>query len=277
MSAQATATPSVADTVLARILRRKRGEVAARRARTPLAEWRARCANAAACRGFERALTAARGDSVIAEMKRASPSQGLLRADYQPAQIAADYAAHGACCLSVVTDAPFFDGDDEHLQRARAACSLPMLRKDFIVDRYQLYETRGLGADCVLLIVAAMSSPNELRSLADEACEIGLDVLVEVHDAQELEQALALDTRLIGVNNRDLRNFEIRLATTWELAAAVPEDKLVITESGIRSRDDVQAMRERGVHAFLVGEALMRATSPGAALQALFGPPPGER
>ena len=259
---------------LARILASKRDEVAAGAARTPLSEWRARVASLGPCRGFARALAddgpRVGGCAVIAEIKRASPSRGAIRADYDPAALAADCAAHGACCLSVLTDAPFFGGSRAHLRDARSSCALPVLRKDFIVERAQLYETRWIGADCALLIAAAMDSPAQLRALADEARDIGLDVLVEVHDRAEMDQALSLDTPLIGINNRDLRSFQVRLETTWRLLAAAEPDRLVVTESGIRERADVQAMRERGVRAFLVGEALMRAPSPGAALSALF-------
>ena len=270
--ASASARGIPPEAFLARILARKREEVAALARRSP-SEWRARCADQPPCRGFARALAEGPrigGSAVIAEIKRASPSQGVLRADYRPAAIAADYAAHGACCLSVLTDAAFFGGKPADLRAARARCALPTLRKDFVIDRAQLYETRLMGADCALLIVAAMDSDGQLRELAGEARDIGLDVLVEVHDRAELERALALDTRLVGINNRDLRSFELRLDTTWQLVADVPPGWLAVTESGIRQRADVHAMRERGLRAFLVGEAMMRSESPGAALAALF-------
>ena len=214
---------------------------------------------------------AAGGAAVIAEVKKASPSKGLLRADFDPAAIAAGYAAHGAACLSVLTDRDYFQGDAAYLRAARAACALPVLRKDFVVDPYQVAEAAAMGADGVLLIAAALDDA-QLHDLEDCAAAYGLDVLVEVHDAAELARALTLRTPLIGVNNRDLRSFETRLDTTLGLLAGIPPTRLVVTESGIGTPDDVARMRAAGVHAFLVGEALMRAPDPGAALEGLFGP-----
>jgi indole-3-glycerol phosphate synthase len=207
--------------------------------------------------------------AVIAAIKKASPSKGVLRADFDPAAIAKSYELGGATCMSVLTDRSFFQGAPEHLVEARAACGLPVLRKDFVIDPYQIYEARALGADCILLIVAALDGPR-MRGLESSAQEIGLDVLVEVHDATELDLALELRTPLIGINNRNLRTFETRLETTLELKTRIPSDRLVVTESGILQREDVARMRASGVSAFLVGEAFMRAREPGPALRALF-------
>ncbi len=217
-----------------------------------------------------RAKIAAGEAAVIAEIKKASPSKGLLRADFDPAAIAASYAAHGAACLSVLTDREFFQGAPEYLGEARAACALPVLRKDFMLDAYQVYEARALGADCILLIVAALELAN-MRELEALAHELGMAVLIEVHDAAELDAALRLATPLVGVNNRDLRTFETRLATTLELLPLIPPGRLVVTESGILGRADVALMREHGVQAFLAGEAFMRALDPGAELESMFG------
>lgn len=206
---------------------------------------------------------------VIAEVKKASPSKGVLREDFRPAEIASSYAKHGAACLSVLTDERFFQGAPDYLKQARAACSIPVLRKDFIIDPYQIYQARAWGADCILLIVAALDH-GLMRELEACAHEIGMDVLVEVHDADELEAALKLDTALLGINNRNLRTFETTLETTIQLLPQIPENKLVITESAIRTRDDVQRMRDHAVHAFLVGEAFMRAEDPGVELAHLF-------
>jgi len=266
--------------VLQRILAVKAEEIEAARARVPLAALR-REAEAAgrgddrarALRGFEAALRAkiaAHGPAVIAEVKKASPSKGVLRADFDPAAIAASYERGGAACLSVLTDVRFFQGAPEYLQAARAACALPALRKDFLIDEYQVYEARAWGADCVLLIVAAL---DDARLAALEACalDLGMDVLVEVHDAAELDRALRLRTPLLGINNRDLRTFDVSLDTTLSQLHRIPPDRLVVTESGILSQADVGRMREAGVGAFLVGEAFMRAPDPGTALAAMFG------
>jgi indole-3-glycerol phosphate synthase len=264
-----TQTPNILTTIVAR----KTTEVAERVARLPLAELRARLPEAPAPRGFAAALRArinAGQAAVIAEIKKASPSKGLLREDFVPAEIAASYAAGGASCLSVLTDQDFFQGADEYLQQARAACPLPVLRKDFIIHPYQITESRVLGADCVLLIAACLDDAR-LRDFAALALELQLDVLIEVHDAAELERALALpEACLLGINNRDLRSFEVRLETTLALREQVPEGRLLVTESGIHGSEDVARMRAHGVHAFLIGEAFMRAPDPGARLRALF-------
>ncbi len=223
-------------------------------------------------RGFESSLRtkiSAGKAGVIAEIKKASPSKGLLREDFRPADIATSYATHGAACLSVLTDVQFFQGSPDYLKAARAACSIPALRKDFIIDPYQVYEARSWGADCILLIVAALDH-GLMRELEACAHELGMDVLVEVHDAQELDAALTLKTRLLGINNRNLRTFETTLDTTIGLLPRISPDKLVVTESAIATRDDVQRMRDHDVHAFLVGEAFMRAADPGAELARLF-------
>ncbi len=264
--------------VLRRILAVKDDEVAAARARVPLEAIRREAEHAAddaalAPRGFEAALRAriaAGRPAVIAEVKKASPSKGVLREDFDPAAIAASYARGGAACLSVLTDERFFQGAPAYLRAARGACALPALRKDFLVDPYQVYEARCWGADCVLLIVAAL---DDARLAELEACALGLgmDVLVEVHDAGELDRALRLRTPLVGINNRDLRTFDVSLQTTLSQLHRIPADRLVVTESGILGRDDVRTMREAGVDAFLVGEAFMRAPDPGAALAAMFG------
>ncbi len=258
--------------VLKRILARKQEEVAERRARTSLFELKARAASAPPVRGFADAIVAriAGGQpAVIAEVKKASPSKGVIRAGFDPAAIARSYEAGGAACLSVLTDVDFFQGSDAALQQARAACGLPVLRKDFVVDAWQVHEARVLGADCVLLIVAALDDA-QLSEYAYLAAELGMDVLVEVHDLDELERALPVPSRLLGINNRDLRSFEVSLRTTLDLQAAVPADRVLVTESGILARDDVALMRNSGVHAFLVGEAFMRQPDPGAALRELF-------
>jgi len=219
--------------------------------------------------GALRAKVAAGQAAVIAEVKKASPSKGVLREHFVPAEIAASYARHGAACLSVLTDRQFFQGDAACLQQARAACDLPVLRKDFMVDAYQVDEARAWGADCILLIAACLDDV-QLAELEAQALSMGMAVLVEVHDANELERALRLKTLLLGINNRNLKTFEVTLATTLQLLPQVPDGRLLITESGILGRADVQRMREAGVHSFLVGEAFMRADDPGAALQALF-------
>jgi len=258
--------------ILRRILATKRTEVEAARAAVPLAEIERRARAAAAPRDFAgalRAKIAAGKPAVIAEIKRASPSKGLLRDPFEPAAIARSYAAAGAACLSVLTDRGYFQGAPEHLAEARAACALPVLRKDFIVEPYQVYEARALGADCILLIAAALAA-GDMRGLERIAHELGMAVLVEVHDAAELESALTLRTPLLGINNRDLRTFETRLEATLGLLPRVPSDKLVVTESGILAPEDVKRMRAAGVSAFLVGEAFMRSPEPGKALISLF-------
>ncbi len=258
--------------ILDRILARKAEEVAERRLRRPLGELKSRGADAPTTRGFEaslRALVRAGKPAVIAEVKKASPSKGVIRPHFDPTAIAQSYAAGGAACLSVLTDEDFFQGHDRYLEQARRACVLPILRKDFTIDAYQVYEARELGADCILLIVAALPDAR-LNELADLATELGIDVLVEVHDGDELTRALAIRAGLIGINNRNLRTFETRLETTLELRDRVPAERLLVTESGIATRADVERMRSAGVHAFLVGEAFMRAPDPGAELEKLF-------
>jgi len=258
--------------ILDKILAVKREEVAAAAAIKPLALVRAEAEAQSTPRDFVGALharIAAGQAAVIAEIKKASPSRGVLRADFRPAEIAADYAAHGAACLSVLTDRQFFQGAPEYLQAARAACPLPVLRKDFLVDAYQVYQARAMGADAILLIVAALDLPTMLEFEAI-AARLGLDVLVEVHNGDELDLALQLDTPLIGINNRNLRTFEVSLQTTVDLLPRIPVGRLVVTESGILASSDVDLMRHHQVHAFLVGEAFMRAPSPGQALADLF-------
>ncbi|MBB6365440.1 indole-3-glycerol phosphate synthase TrpC [Xanthomonas sp. PPL568] len=258
--------------ILRTILARKADEIAARRARVPLAELAARAEAMPPTRGFARALQAAiaNGDpAVIAEVKKASPSKGVIRPDFHPADIAVSYEFGGAACLSVLTDEDFFQGHDRYLQQARDACTLPVLRKDFTIDPYQVYEARTLGADCILLIVAALDDL-QLAELSSLALQLGMDVLVEVHDIDELERALQVPAPLIGINNRNLRTFEVSLQTTLSMRNAVPRDRLLVTESGILGPDDVALMRGAGVHAFLVGEAFMRAEEPGEALRQLF-------
>ena len=259
--------------ILARIVVTKHEEVAAARAAKPLAAVRAEAeARAADLRGFEAALrakVAAGRPAVIAEIKKASPSKGVIRADFRPAEIAASYARHGAACLSVLTDLQYFQGCTEYLQQARAACALPVLRKDFMVDEYQVLEARAMGADCILLIAACLDDV-QMADLEAVALAHGMSVLVEVHDRAELHRALKLKTPLLGINNRDLRSFSVTLDTTLGLLDEVPADRLLVTESGILAAEDVARMRGADVHAFLVGEAFMRADDPGAALAALF-------
>ncbi|RKZ33674.1 MAG: indole-3-glycerol phosphate synthase TrpC [Gammaproteobacteria bacterium] len=256
-----------------RILRRKSEEIVERCERVPLAELSRQMESAPPVRPFAAALIARATEgeaAVIAEVKRASPSKGVLREDFEPAAIARSYELGGATTLSVLTDRDFFQGADEYLQQARDACVLPVLRKDFVVDPYQVYEARVLGADAILLIVAALGDA-QLTELSGLATHLGMDVLVEVHDGDELERALPLKTPLVGINNRNLHNFETRLETTLNLLEHIPEDRLVVTESGVHTRDDVTRLRARGVHAFLVGEAFMRAPDPGQRLRSLFG------
>jgi indole-3-glycerol phosphate synthase len=258
--------------ILARILAAKRLEIEASKARVPLGEMRQRAAEAPPARGFAKALRAkidGRLPAVIAEIKRASPSRGSIRADLDPARIAASYEAHGAACVSVLTDRQFFGGSKADLQAARAACALPVLRKDFIVDAYQIHESRSWGADCILLIMDAAPDA-ELRALEDEACGAGLDVLVECHDAGQLKRALTLKTPLVGINNRDLRTFETRLETTLALVSQVPSGRILVAESGISEPKDVARLRAANVSAYLVGSALMSAPDPGKELSRLF-------
>jgi len=258
--------------ILKTILARKAEEIRDRSARVSLRELSARVDDAPPVRGFVAAIEAkiAAGQAgVIAEVKKASPSKGVMRPDFRPAEIARSYEAGGAACLSVLTDVDFFQGADAYLQEARSACSLPVLRKDFTIDPYQVYEARVLGADCILLIVAALGDA-ALVELSELAAELGMDVLVEVHDGEELERALATPARLIGINNRNLRTFATTLDTTLELRSRVPAQRLLVTESGIVTREDVARMRGADVHAFLVGETFMRAEDPGAELRRLF-------
>jgi indole-3-glycerol phosphate synthase len=259
--------------ILNQIVAVKREEIAAAQKKIPFAAMRADAESRVLTRDFEGALRRkidAGKSAVIAEIKKASPSKGVLRADFIPADIAQSYAEAGAACLSVLTDRQFFQGQPDYLKQARASCDLPVLRKDFMVDAYQIYESRAMGADCVLLIAASLEDA-QMAEL--EAIARGLDmaVLVEVHDQPELERALKLKTPLLGINNRNLRSFEVSLETTLSLLGDVPVDRVLVTESGILTRDDVKKMRDAGVYAFLVGEAFMRAEDPGEALAALFG------
>ena len=258
--------------ILQKIVAVKREEVAAARRQRDAASLRRDAESLGGVRDFAGALrgrVAAGGAAVIAEIKKASPSKGVLRADFRPAEIAASYAAGGATCLSVLTDEPFFQGSAAYLQQARAACALPVIRKDFIIDAYQVDEARAMGADAILLIVACLDD-GQMAELEAQALALGLSVLVEVHDGHELERALRLKTPLVGINNRNLRTFEVSLDTTIGLLREVPADRLLVTESGILVPADVARMRAAGVHAFLVGEAFMRADDPGAALAALI-------
>ena len=260
-------------TILERILQVKRGEIAAARARVPMDEIEAKARAAPPARDFVgalRAKIAAGVPAVVAEIKKASPSKGLLRQNFDPAAIARSYEQAGAACMSVLTDREFFQGSPDDLAKARSAAALPVLRKDFIVEPYQVYESRAMGADCILLIVACLAR-QDMQGLEALARELGLAVLVEVHSAPELEAALTLKTPLIGVNNRDLRTFETRLETTLELLPRAGEGRIVVSESGIGSAEDVARLRRAGVQGFLVGESFMRAPDPGAALQNIFG------
>lgn len=257
--------------ILKEILQTKASEVEAGQAWVSLEKLKDSCAGMAPVRGFRRTLErqSLTAPAVIAEIKKASPSAGVIREDFRPAQIAASYQAGGAACLSILTDETYFQGHRDHLMQAREACSLPLLRKDFIIDPWQVYESRCLGADCILLIAAALE-PVELHRLFELAGSIHLDVLVEVHNEEEMDTALTLDNALIGVNNRDLHTFKTDLATSEHLKAMVPEGQVLVTESGIRSRADVQRMQEAGINIFLVGEAFMRHPDPGQALHDLF-------
>lgn len=259
--------------VLKGILARKAEEVAERSQGLDMQTLRREAMHADPARGFRRALQAAIDDgrnAVIAEIKKASPSKGVIRPHFDPAAIARSYEQGGAACLSVLTDEDFFQGSDMHLQAARAACTLPVLRKDFIIDPFQVWESRMLGADCVLLIVAALSD-SRLAELNELALHLGMDVLVEVHDDAELERALVIEPCLLGINNRDLHTFETDLNTSLRLGARVPEGTLLVTESGIGTHEDVDLMRANGIQAFLVGESFMRADVPGDKLNQLFG------
>lgn len=259
-------------TILQNIIARKHEEVAERRPRVSLDELERLAAAAEPPRGFAKALqsrAAARKPGVIAEIKKASPSKGVLREDFDPAAIARSYEQGGAACLSVLTDVDFFQGHDDYLRAARAACSLPVIRKDFLIDPYQVVEARAMGADCILLIVSALDD-GLMNELAAEARRLQMDVLVEVHDGDELQRALRLDTPLIGINNRNLHTFEVTLETTLDLLPKVPRDRLLVTESGLLSRVDVDLMLAHDVYGFLVGEAFMRAADPGAELKRLF-------
>jgi len=258
--------------ILKKILQRKVEENEERSKKISLQELKQKAQNMAPTRGFVKAIDDAikQGRSaVIAEIKKASPSKGVIREDFDPASIAKSYAASGAACLSVLTDEDYFQGSEAYLIQAREACDLPVIRKDFIIDPYQVYEAMVMGADCILLIVAALED-KQMADLTTLAESLGLDVLIEVHDAEELERALLLNTRLIGINNRNLRTFETSLETTIDLLERIPDDRIVVTESGIHSAADVQKMRSYKVNAFLVGEAFMRADDPGAELSKLF-------
>ncbi len=260
-------------TILENILDTKREEIAAGQAQHSEADLRAAVAGLPPTRGFAAAIERKieTGPAVIAEVKKASPSAGVIREDFDPAAIARAYESAGAACLSVLTDVDYFQGAPEYLQAARSACKIPVLRKDFIIDPWQVLESRAMGADCILLIVAALEK-NQLLDLAGHAADLGLDVLVEVHDEEELEMALDTDAKLIGVNNRDLHRFVTALETSERLRPLIPEGRCMITESGIHTRSDVERLQGQGIHAFLVGEAFMRAEDPGAALRGLFFP-----
>jgi indole-3-glycerol phosphate synthase len=258
--------------ILKKIISRKIEEIAERKQGCALPEMRQRAEAADELRGFADAIRAKikTGDAaVIAEIKKASPSKGVMRENFKPADIAASYEKAGAACISVLTDADFFQGSEEYLQQARAACSLPVIRKDFIIDPYQVYESRAIGADCILLIVAALNNV-QLSELSSLAQELNMDVLVEVHDAEELERAMLLKLPLVGINNRNLRTFEVDLQNTLDLLKQIPDDRIVITESAIHNKEDVTLMRENAVNAFLVGEVFMRAEDPGVELARLF-------
>lgn len=260
-------------TVLRKIIDRKWEEISEGKQKKSIKDWEAMAKVAEPCRGFVNAIAnrVNAGESgVIAEIKKASPSKGVIRENFLPAEIATSYEKGGASCLSVLTDVDFFQGGNDYLMQARAACQLPVIRKDFLVDPYQVMEARAINADCVLLIVAALSD-DQLQELQACAHELGMDVLIEVHDHAELERALKLDPTLIGINNRNLHTFEVSLQTTLDLLAEIPQEKIVVTESGILSADDVTLMKDNNVHGFLVGEAFMRAEDPGEKLAELFG------
>ncbi|MDD1605815.1 MAG: indole-3-glycerol phosphate synthase TrpC [Methylococcaceae bacterium] len=263
-----TNTPDILKTILAT----KQQEVARRKVNAPIDMLEEIASGVERPRGFANALQSkilAKKPAIIAEIKKASPSQGVIRENFQPVTIAQDYAMNGATCLSVLTDKEYFQGSEAYLEMVRKRVPLPVLRKDFMIDAYQVYEARALGADCILLIVAALED-SVMHELADLATKLGMDVLVEVHDADELQRALTLDTKLIGINNRNLRTFNTSLQTTLDLQAAIPADRLIITESGIHSHDDVQLMLDNAIYGFLVGEAFMRAEHPGKKMRELF-------
>ena len=258
--------------ILLKILKVKKQEITQRSRKRSLADLIRTSQESPTCRGFVRAIRDKQASgqvAVIAEIKKASPSKGVIRADFNPAQIARSYQQGGACCLSVLTDEQFFQGHDRYLQEAGKVVSLPLLRKEFIIDPYQIYEARAMGADCILLIVAALTQA-QLSEFADIASQIDLDVLIEVHDEQELQRCLSVNTTLVGINNRNLRSFETRLQTTLDLLPHIPDDRIVVTESGIHSKADVLLMRQHGVNSFLVGESFMRADAPGDKLRELF-------
>ncbi len=263
-----TDTPDILKTILAK----KAEEVASRKANTPISMLQEIAGGVQGPRGFYQALRSkadAQKPAIIAEIKKASPSQGVIREDFKPVEIAVDYAMNGASCLSVLTDKAFFQGSEANLQMVRERCPLPVIRKDFMIDPYQIHESRALGADCVLLIVAALGDAM-LKELHDTATGLGMDVLVEVHDAEELERALQLGGNMIGINNRNLRTFDVSLQTTLDLKNSIPTDKLIVTESGIHNPADVKLMQDNGIYAFLVGEAFMRAERPGLKMRELF-------
>ncbi len=258
--------------ILIKILNRKREEIAERCAIISVDKLKVQCDKSGAVRGFIKAIEnkiANNQSAVIAEIKKASPSKGVLRENFNPAEIAKSYADHGAACLSVLTDKDYFQGHDDYLKQARAACDLPVIRKDFIIDPYQVYEARAIDADCILLIVAALDD-DALHGLHGLAKKLGMDVLMEVHDEQEMERALETNARLIGVNNRNLRTFETDLNTTIRMLSMVNDSHILVTESGIHTKDDVKLMRDNKVHSFLVGEVFMRADNPGEKLAELF-------
>lgn len=258
--------------ILKKIVKRKLEEIVERSAKVSMAKLEAQLAGADAPRGFVNSIQqkiAAGQAGVISEIKKASPSKGVLRENFVPAEIAESYAKHGAACLSILTDIDFFQGGDEYLKQARAACNLPVIRKDFIVDPYQVVEARAMSADCILLIVACLDDA-QLSDLNAQAMDLGMDVLIEVHDQEELERALKVENPMVGINNRNLRTFDVSLNTTLDLLSQIGDDRLVVTESGIHTPEDVALMRENDVHAFLVGEAFMRAPEPGEKLAELF-------
>jgi len=258
--------------ILQKILHTKAEEIKSRKAKTPLSLLDDIATSIESPRGFAAALqaqAAKKKPAIIAEIKKSSPSKGVIREDFKPVTIGQDYAMNGATCLSVLTDKTYFQGAEVYLQKVRETCPLPVIRKDFMIDPYQIHETRALGADCILLIVAALSD-SQLLDLAQTATAFDIDVLVEVHNMDELERALVLDTPLIGINNRNLKTFETSLQTTLDLKVNVPDDRLIITESGIHSKEDVQLMLDNDIYSFLVGEAFMRAVSPGVKMRELF-------